>query len=357
MNEAVRVPCANCGLSMLPETGERTGGVCMRCAGEGRDTVVAKQRSSTRPTLKSKKHRSSLTALDLETYPVWLTSPDEDGKIFPLGAGAVPLFGEVIVSTEFEFSDGSTRSGAITVVLTRGGVGYLSPTLLAGNERIDLPDGWPQFESAGVSYSYEAMTESLRERLEREFLQQRARVERVLGKPAQNLWPAKFSLRAVLQGDRVATGVVPVPKFHAPLALGESRAINGDVLKVTRELEVAGGRWIVAIASAYAEPSHLFDAIRAAYRRWSSSSVEKLQRLDVLLLARERDPGQVELMEYLATRWNRARKMESSASVDICLGSRTELWSCLTNTIEEAAVTSPKMRFVCLEPLTVPKRL
>ncbi len=261
----------------------------------------------------------------------------------PLSTAAVPSFGEVVVSANLQFDDGSTCAGAITATMTRGGIGYSSPILFLGNQRIDVPDGWPQFDFGGVSHSYTVMSDSLRERLEREFLQQRARTERHLGKVLRDVFPAKFELASALREGVIITGTLPYPGFHVPIGLGESMEVNNDILRVTRELGDCGGRWIVAVASAYADPNVMFEAVSSAVRRWCASRVDRVQRVDLLLLARELDPDLEGVLHHLASRWNKARMPEGLSAVEVCLGSREETWSVLTNVHSKGASPSTKV--------------
>jgi hypothetical protein len=342
MSDVGRVPCKNCGLMMLRETGAKTGGVCMRCAGAGRDAVRTNQRTQGRPTPRTRKRRTALALLDLQTYPVWVAM--EDDKVRPLCSGEPPQFGEVIVSATFNFRDGSTYHGAISAVLTRRSVGFRRPFLLSAGSRIELSDGWPEFSFGGVSFTYDSMTEALSDRLRREFQQQLARAEGHIGKKLEASFPVEFILDVPLRRSTPLRGALQLPTFHLPIALGQSMASHKEILDIRSELEIESGRWIIVVASAYADRRDLFEALLSAYRRWSVTKEGTVGRVDVLLLANRKEPAQADMLRYLADRWNKARKPNRSCVIDVCLGSDEQLWFGFTNEASGASGTTKAVR-------------
>lgn len=199
---------------MLPETGEKTGGLCMRCHGTPRDGRRIQQRHSAPATSKTRKASGNLNEADLNAFPIWVCSVDDD-KVRPVSSRGLPEVCEAVVGATFCFSDGSEHFGAVVVLLTRESFEFAEPCLLRPGERIDFADGRPQF-------TYQKISPSLAEGLRRNFLQNLARLERQIGKPLSLVFPISFKLRAPLRkGHPPPEGVFPMPEFKLPSEVGD----------------------------------------------------------------------------------------------------------------------------------------
>lgn len=302
----------------------------MRCAGTVRTASQVKQRTRSRPTARSKKRFTSLSLLDFQTYPIWLVSCLEPDSVRPSVAGHLPDFGDVVVAASYRLADGSEYDGALSVTLTRASLGFKGSVLLLPGRRVDLPDGWPQFDFGGVQATYKEMSDGLAERLRREFLQNLSRAARHIGKSLEDVFPIEFRTKAPLRGTELVAGVVPRPNFQVPIALGQAESLD-DVLKVRGELELAGGRWVIAIASAHTDRSDLLTSILAKYGQWSQNRETPLKKLDLLLFAREPDSSHESLIQELAEKWNAAAKPAAQTLIDVWVGSEDRLWCGFTN--------------------------
>jgi hypothetical protein len=200
---------------MLPETGERTGGLCRRCHGTPQDTHRIKQGHSVTPTSKTRKASVDLTELDLKTFPIWISCSVDDDRVRPASSRGLPEVGEAVIATTFKFADGSEHFGAVVVMRMGDAFELAEPFLLRPGERVDFTDGRPQF-------TYQKISSSLAEGLRRNFLQNLARLERQIGRPLAQVFPMSLELRAPLKaGQPLATGTFPMPEFKLPKVVGD----------------------------------------------------------------------------------------------------------------------------------------
>jgi hypothetical protein len=200
---------------MLPETGAKTDGLCMRCYGTPRDAYRIKQRYSPPATIKTRKASGNLTESDLKAFPVWISCSADDDKVRPVSSRGLPEVCEAVVATTFKFADGSEHSGAVVVMLLGETFEFAEPFLLRPGERIDFSDSRPQF-------TYQKISPSLAEGLRRNFLQNLTRVERQIGRPLAQVFPMNFDLQSPLrEGQPRLTGAFPMPEFKLPNVVGD----------------------------------------------------------------------------------------------------------------------------------------
>jgi len=200
---------------MLPDTGAKTGGLCMRCYGTPRDADRIKQRRSPPPTNKTRRASANLTQTDLKAFPVWVSCGADDDKVRPVSSGGLPEVCEAVVAATFKFADGSEHSGAVVVMLMGEECEFAEPFLLRPGERIDFSDSRPQF-------TYQKISQSLAEGLRRNFRQNLTRVERQIGRPLAQVFPMTFELRSPLrEGQAPLRGLFPMPEFKLPNVVGD----------------------------------------------------------------------------------------------------------------------------------------
>jgi hypothetical protein len=200
---------------MLPETGERTGGLCMRCHGTPRDAHRIKQGHSPPPTSKTRKASANLSELDLKAFPAWISCSADDDRVRPASSRGLPEVGEAVVAATFKFADGSEHFGAVVVMLMDGAFELAEPFLLRPGERVDFADSRPQF-------TYQKVSPSLADGLRRNFLQNLTRLERQIGRPLAQVFPMNLELREPLRkGQPLPTGSFQMPEFKLPNVVGD----------------------------------------------------------------------------------------------------------------------------------------
>jgi hypothetical protein len=211
MIDTGRIPCTNCGIMMLAETGARTDGLCMRCFGTAREDRRNQQVPTRPPTARTTKYARALTRLDLEAFPIWVRGVDDDARVRPASSRTLATASEFVMAANFKFADGSDHFGGMEVT-DAGVLRFAAPFLLRPGERID-------FNDHTASYSFAAITPKLIEELRCKFAQNMARLERQIGQPLEQVFPISFQLRASTQrATTPSAGELPIPSFKAPIA-------------------------------------------------------------------------------------------------------------------------------------------
>lgn len=205
MAEASRIPCRCCGIPMLPETGAKTGGLCMRCFGTAREDSRTRQAPSRPPTARSRKFALALTMLDLKTFPVWKRCSDDDEKARPCAKHSPTVGDEFVVAGQFTFADSTVHFGGVELKPLGDGHLVSAPFLLRDEERIN-------FEDHTSAYRFARMTPKLAEELRRKFQQNLARLERQIGMSLESVLPIRYELLTTPS----TSGELPAPTFQLP---------------------------------------------------------------------------------------------------------------------------------------------